>query len=178
MERVRQDLRPVLLDFPGYDRDGFFNQRLDLRLLVAQHVDGAAGVESADDHIDPSSPELPSQVEGAWKLIGLDSHQPHDKLDRRAPAPANDFFYGEFFCSLIKGDDLNSKVAEYTIAFYLFGQTVQDVERVAREHTFPEANHIAVIVVLGGFDQNNAEFLKRQLWRRLHDRLTTACKLA
>jgi len=72
MERVRQDLRPVLLDFPGYDRDGFFNQRLDIRFLVAQHVVGAAGVESADDDVDPGSAELPSQVEGPWKLVGLD----------------------------------------------------------------------------------------------------------
>jgi hypothetical protein len=74
MKRVRQDLRPVFLYFPGYDRDRFFNHRLDIGFLIAQHVDGAARVESADDHIDPGSAELPSQVEGPWKLVGLDSH--------------------------------------------------------------------------------------------------------
>ena len=53
---------------------------------------------------------------------------------------------------------------------------MQDVERVAREHAFPKANHIAVIVVLGGFDQNDAEFLERQLCSRLIDRLRPACE--
>jgi hypothetical protein len=40
---------------------------------------------------------------------------------------------------------------------------VQDVERVAREHAFAKANHITVVVVLGGLDQDDAEFLERQL---------------
>src|SRR5882724_3228398 len=177
MERVRQNFGPVILYFPGYDRDGFFNQRLDIGFLIAQHVDGAARVESADDHIDPGSAELSSQVEGPWKLVGLDSHQPDHKLGRTAPAPADNFFYREFFCSLVKGDDLYPKGAEYTTAFYLFGQTVQDVERVAREHAFPKANHITVVVVLGGFDQDDTEFFERQLWRWLPERIMPARKL-
>src|SRR5712692_6261493 len=178
MQRVRQNFGPVLLDFTGYDRDGFFNQRLDVGFLIAQHIDGAAGVESADDHIDPGSAELPSQIECPWKLVGLDPHQSHDKLRRGAPAPVDNFFYREFFRSLVKGDDLDPKIAEYATAFHLFGQTVQDVESVAREHTFPKANHITVVVVLGGFDQDDPEFFKRRLCRWLLDRLMPTCKLA
>src|SRR4030095_7837214 len=177
MERVRQNFGPVFLYFPGYDRDGFFNQRLDIGCLLTQHVDGAARVESAHDHIDPGSAELPSQIEGPWKLVGLDSHQSHDQLGGTVPAPADNFFYREFFCSLVKGDDLYTKGTEYATPFYLFGQTVQDVERVAREHAFPKANHITVVVVLGGFDQDNAEFFQRQLCRWLLERIMLAHKL-
>jgi hypothetical protein len=46
---------------------------------------------------------------------------------------------------------------------------VQDVKRVTREHAFPKANDIPVVVVLGGFDQDNAELPKP--WRRLGDQL-------
>ena len=74
VERVRQDLRPVLLDFAGYDRDGFFNQLLDVRFLLAQHVYGPARVESPHDDIDPGGPELSAQIKGPRKLIGLDPH--------------------------------------------------------------------------------------------------------
>src|ERR1700752_4961004 len=109
MERIRQNCGPAFLDFSRYDRDGFSNQRLDIGFLIAQHVDGAARMESAHDHIDPGSSELPSQVEGPWKLVGLDSHHPHHKLGRTAPAPADNFFYREFFCSLVKGNDLYIK---------------------------------------------------------------------
>ena len=135
-------------------------------------------MESADDHIDPGSAELPSQVEGPWKLVGLDSHQPHHKLGRTALAPGDNFFYRKFFCSLVKGDDLDSKIAEHATAFHLIGQTVQDVERVAREHAFPKANHITVVIVFGRLDQDDAEFFERQFWCWLVDRLTPACKLA
>src|SRR5438128_9539924 len=119
MEPIRQDLRPVLFDFPRYNRDRFFHRRLDIGFLLAQHVDRTTGMESADDHIDPGSAELPSQVEGPWKLVGLDSHQPHHKLGRTALAPGDNFFYRKFFCSLVKGDDLDSKIAEHATAFHL-----------------------------------------------------------
>src|ERR671931_2737597 len=127
MERVRENLRPVLLDLARHDRDGFFDQRLDVRLLLAQHIDGAAGVKSPDDHIDAGSAEPPSQVEGPWKLVGLDSNQSHDKLGRKAPAPADNLSYREFFRSLIEGDDLYFKIAERSAVFHRFGQTVQHV---------------------------------------------------
>ena len=107
MERVGQNLRPVFFDFAGYDRDGFFHQGLDVGFLIAQHVDGATGVEAADDDIDPGSAELPGQIECPWKLVGLDPHQPHDELGRRTPAPADNPSYRKFLRSLIKGDDLN-----------------------------------------------------------------------
>src|SRR5574341_1044079 len=96
MQRVGENFRPVLLDFSGYNRDRFSDQRLDLRFLLAQHVDSATGVESADDDIDPCGPELPGHVEGPWKLVGLDSHQSDDKLRSGAPAPADNFFTGSF----------------------------------------------------------------------------------
>src|SRR6476619_4471329 len=172
MKRVRQNFGPVLLYFAGHDRDGFFHQRFDLRFLLAQHVDRATGMKSTDDHIDAGSTELPSEIEGTWKLIGLDSHQPDDKLGGGAPTPTDYLFNRQFFCSLIKGDNFYIKIAEDAATFHVFGQAVQDIERVAREHAFPKPNHVTIVVVLGGFDQNDAEFFKRQLRRWLLEGLT------
>src|SRR6516164_10374743 len=112
MERIGQNLPPVLLDFTGYDRDGFFDQGLDVGFLIAQHVDGAAGVEAADDDIDPGSAKLPGEIECPWELVGLDSHQPHHQLGRGAPAPADNLSYRKAFGGLVKGDDLYGKIAE------------------------------------------------------------------
>ena len=99
-------------------------------------------------------------------------------LVRRLPAPADNLSYREFFRSLVKGDDLYRKVAEDAAVFHGFGQTVQNVEGVAREHAFPKANDIPVVVVLGGLDQNDAEFLKRRTGQWLGHRFMFSCKLA
>src|SRR6476620_5684859 len=121
MERIGQNLPPVVLDFTGYDGDGFFDQRLDVGLLIAQHIDGAAGVKAADDDSDPGSAKLAGQIEGPGKLVGLDPHQPHDEFGTRVPAPADNLSYREFLRSLVKGDDLYRKVAEYTAVFHGLG---------------------------------------------------------
>ncbi len=102
MESIRQNLRPVPFNLTGHDRNGFSYQSLDLRFLLAQHIDGTAGVKSSDDYIDTCRPELPGQVKGPWKLVGLDTHQPYDDLGRRATAPTYDFLYWELFCGLVK----------------------------------------------------------------------------
>src|SRR4030095_15810421 len=120
MERVGQNLRPVLFDFARYDGDGFFHQSLDVGLLIAQHVDGAAGVEAADDHIDPGSAELPGQIECPWKLIGSHPRYPRHECCGRTLAPADNLSYREFFRSFVKGNDLDLKVAEYTTFFHCF----------------------------------------------------------
>src|SRR4030095_16826060 len=124
MERVGQNLRPVLFDFARYDGNGFLHQSLNVGLLIAQHVDGAAGVEAADNHIDPGSAKLPGQIECPGKLVGLDPHQPHDELSSRTPAPADNLSDRKAFRSFVKGDDLYPKVAEYTAVFHLFRYTV------------------------------------------------------
>ena len=135
-------------------------------------------MKAADDDIDTGSAKLAGQIEGPGKLVGLDPHQPHDKLGRRAPAPADNLSYRKAFRSLVKGDDLYRKIAEHSTLFHGFGQTVQDVKRVAREHTFPKANDITLIVVLGGLDQNDAERLKPRLCSWLGDYFTITCRLA
>ncbi len=152
MERVSEDLSPVVFDFTGNDRNGFLHQRLDIRFLITQHIDRPTGVEAADNDIDSRGAKFSRQFEGPGKLVGLDSHQTHDELGRRAPAPANDFSYRKFLRGLVEGNDLDGEIAEYATSFHLLGQAMQDVERVAREDALPKTNHITVVVVLGGFD--------------------------
>src|SRR5215510_4163047 len=74
VEKIGEDLFPLALDFTGYDADGLANEFLDVRLLLAEHVDGAAGMEATDDDRDVFSPKAPCDVESAWKLVCLHSH--------------------------------------------------------------------------------------------------------
>ena len=51
-----------------------------------------------------------------------------------------------------------SELAEHTALFDIFGQAMENVERIARQHAFPKTNDVAVIVILGGLDQNDMKF--------------------
>src|SRR5262245_45703255 len=74
VEKIGKDLFPLTLDFAGHHADGFANELLNVRLLFSEHVDGAAGMEAADDDGDVFSPKAPCDVESPWKLICLHSH--------------------------------------------------------------------------------------------------------
>jgi len=82
------------------------------------------------------------------------------------------FFYWQLFRSFVKGDDLNIKVAEDAAALHLFGQTMQDIQRIARQHAFPKTNHIAIVVVFGRLDQDNSKLFERQRSRWLAQRFS------
>src|SRR5215475_2729833 len=74
VEKIGEDLLPLPLDFAPHHADRLAHELLDVRLLFAEHVDGAAGMEAADDDGDVFSPKGPCYVESAWKLICLHSH--------------------------------------------------------------------------------------------------------
>ena len=90
VEDVGQDALPVSLHLAGHDDDGLPEQRLDVRLLLGQHVDGPAGVEATHQDVEPVGTEFPPQVQGPGKLVGLDPDQPHHQLGGGLAGPPHD----------------------------------------------------------------------------------------
>src|SRR5262249_20859295 len=62
VEKIGEDLFPLTLDFTGYHADRLPNEFLNVRLLFAEHVDCAAGMEATDDDGDVFSPKVPCYV--------------------------------------------------------------------------------------------------------------------
>src|SRR5512143_13055 len=106
MEKIGQNHVPFAFDLSGHDAYRFSNQLLNVRLLLAQHVDGAAGVKTADDNGEPFRSERLGHIQGAWKLIGLDANQADQQLDSGLATPTNDFFERDFFSGLVKSYDI------------------------------------------------------------------------
>ncbi len=150
---------PLAFDFAGNHRNTFVQQFLYVRLLSAEHVDRAAGVKAAHDHGDALGFELTRHVEGAGKLIGLHADQANQQVGARLLAPANDFVDGNFFGGFIEGRHDDGQGAEHSAFPYVFGQAVQNIEGVARQHSFPEADDVTVVVVLRGLDQDDVELI-------------------
>ncbi len=174
MQKVCEDGFPFTFDFTGHDADAVAKKFLDLGLLVAQHIDGAAGMEAAHDHRDVFRAKQPRHVDGTGKLVGLHTDHAHQQFSARLLAPADNLFDRHFFGGFIEGGDFDVELAEQPALFDILGQAMQDVERVARQHAFPKTNQVAVIVILGRLDQNDMKFLAL-LQHRTH-RLPNACK--
>ena len=68
-EKIRQYPFPFAFDLTGNDADGFVHEFLDVRLLLAEHVDRAAGVKSADDDLDVLPAQNSRHVQGAGELV-------------------------------------------------------------------------------------------------------------
>lgn len=96
-------------------------------------------------------------MERPWELVGLNADEPYDELGVRPPAPPNDSLHGDFFSRLIEGRDRDLKITEHPVPFQIFGQAVQHIEGVAREHPLPKTYDVALLVVLGRFDQDDLE---------------------
>ena len=101
--------------------------------------------------------KLARHVDGAGKLIGLHADHADQQGGARFFAPTDDFAHRYLFGGFIEGGHFNVELAEYAPLFEIFGQAMQDVERIARQHAFPKSNQIAVIVVLGRLDQYDVE---------------------
>jgi hypothetical protein len=134
-------------------------------------------MESANDDVDPVSPELPTEVERPRELVRLNANEPYYELGVGPPAPPDDSLHGDFFSRLIEGRDLDLKITEHPVPFQILGQAVQHIESVAREHPLPKADDVPMVVVLGRFDQDDPEssdppLLGQPIVRR------RACKLA
>jgi len=122
--------------------------------------------------VDDNSPDGTGRLADAWaardgrvrvihragKLVGLHANQANEQRGAGLLAPANYFLERHFFRGLIEGRYFDGQVAENPARFDVLGQTVQNVEGVARQHSFPKANYVTVVVVLGRLDQNDMEF--------------------
>ena len=105
----------------------------------------------------PCGAKLSRHIDGAGKLIGLHADHANQQFGAGLFAPANDFADGYLFGGLVEGGHFNVELAEHSPFFDIFGQAMQHIERIARQHALPKADQIAVIVILGRLDQNDHE---------------------
>ncbi len=178
MQIIGENAFPFSLDFTGNNANALAVKLLDVGFLIAQHIDRAAGMKTAHDHRHARGSEGPGHVHGSGKLVGLDADEADQKLGAGLLAPANNFSERYFLRGLIKGRDFDRQGAEHLACFDVFGETVQHVERVARQDSLPKTDDISIIVILGGLDQNDMKFF--DFFQHRSHRLppASACKLA
>src|SRR5215813_13393881 len=66
---------------------------------------------------------------------------------------------GIFFCGFVEGRDFDWQLAKNSALLYVLSQTMEYVESIARQNTFPESNDVAIVVIFRRLDQNDMKFL-------------------
>ena len=149
---VGENAFPFSFDFAGNDADALAIELLNVRLLIAQHVDRAAGVKAAHDDGDPLGAENLCHVHGAGKLIGLDADQANEQFNVRRFAPADNFCRRHLFGGFIESSNVDRQGSENAPRLDVFGQAMEHVQSVARQDAFPKTDHVTFVVVFGRFD--------------------------
>ena len=112
MEKIGQDHLPFTFDFAGHHADGFTDQFLNIRLLLPEHVDGAAGMKAAHDNGDPGGAENARHVESAGKLVGLHADHTNQQSGAGLAAPAKYLIDGNFFGGFVEGRHFDGQIAK------------------------------------------------------------------
>ena len=97
---------------------------LNVGLLVAHHVDGAAGVEAPHNYVEPGRAKLPAHVQCSRILIGLNTHQSDNDFGSGMTAPADDFLDRDLLGGFIEPTDLDRHAAEDLTVLDRLGEAV------------------------------------------------------
>ncbi len=157
---IPQNALEVLLSLAGKDRDAQIQSLLDLRRHLGQHRETAADVEAADTHREPGGSQGSCEVNGPWKLVGLNTDQRHQPLAPSRPDLPDDPLRSDPAIGLVErgGDDVNL-VSEHPTVLAVEGKAVENRQRVRRDVRAEPLDHVSVVIVMGRFDQVEAKHL-------------------
>jgi hypothetical protein len=118
--------------------------------------------KSPDQDLQSSSPKTPGEVCGSRKLVRLDTDKRDDCPAAGTPVGPDDFVDRHFLYRIIQYLYSYFKiVAKNLAAIQIFSETAETGERVARQDTAQMADHIALIIVFGGLNQDNGKVFAR-----------------
>ena len=127
-----------------------------------------AGVTFA---VDPASPtekaienarraEAARDVHGAWKLIGLHSHQGDHATTAAASDPPRNTLRVDAGIGLVDGGDIDDDViAQHAALVAVQSQAIQHRQSIGRNRRTQPLNDVSVVVVVRWLDQDQGETL-------------------
>ena len=131
---IPEDALEVLLGLAGKDRDAQIQSLLDLRGHLGQHRETAADVEAADAHLDPGGSQASCEVNGPWKLVGLNADQRHQPPAPGSPDLPADLLRFDPAVGLVEsGDDDVDMVSEHPTVLAVQGEAVENRQRIRRD---------------------------------------------
>ena len=147
------------LGLAGVDRDA---ERLGLAQLgrhLGQHGDAAGAVKAADNDRYIGLAELTGEIQGARKLVGLDS----DQANQAAAGSANaldDLLAGNYRVGLVHRLELNLDIlAEHLVLRALGDQAVDRRQRVRGDRRAKPLNDVTVVVIVRWLNQDDKKSL-------------------
>lgn len=78
-----QQIREMVLGFAGEERDAQIQRLVQLGRPLGQHRQTAADMEATDGDLDTGGAEAACQVQGPWKLVGLNTHETDESMTDR-----------------------------------------------------------------------------------------------
>ena len=135
------------------------DQFLNFRRNAFRQGKHAADMESADQDLHPSGPELPRQVRRTRELVGLDSHQRDDGASVGKPVGPDDPLDGNLLNRVVDQLDrqFGFRAQQFSLRHVLC-EAGEASQRVAWEHASKMADDVTLVVVLGWLYKNDFDF--------------------
>ncbi len=147
----------MVFDLAEHERDARVDGLLALRRDGVRGGGRAADVKAAHHHVEAFGQKLPREVAGAHKLIGLHAGERDQHARARTPQLAAEPTRVDAVHSFVERQDPDRQRAERAVSHRIVRQSVEATERVARQRAAPVTDHVAVLVIAGGADQDNRQ---------------------
>ena len=154
-----QQLVEASLRFTGEERDAELHRVAKLRRNVRQHREATADVKPADADRDPGGDERPGDVHGARELVGLHADEADEPPSaRRADLPDDRVGPDAGVGLVLDGDADLDVLAQHPPRGAVEREPVQRRQRVRRDRRSEPLDDIALIIVVGGLNQEQLEY--------------------
>ena len=117
-------------------------------------------MKSPDQDLQTTSPKTPGNIGGSRKLVGLNT-------DKRDDCPASGALIGPddpvdryFLYRVVEDFDSHFKfVAKNLATIQILSETMETGKRIVRQDAAPMADYVPLVIVFGGFNQDNGKAL-------------------
>jgi hypothetical protein len=159
-----QESLETLFRLAGEEDDPQIERLLQFRRQFLQHRHATADMEPADGDWHALGSKLPRDSHRARKLVGLDPRQAYDAGVARALDAFGDLFNRNPDVHLVIGVDLDGDVLAQDAAFSaILRDGVDGSHGIRGNPGLPPLNDIAVLVVMGRFDDFDVKCRDRPL---------------
>ena len=127
---------------------------MDLGWNFRQHGEAAAYVKPPNAHRYIRSAQRSGNVHGAWKLVRLHANERHQPTFAARPNGARHTLRPDARVDLVLNGDLDFHlVAEHSTVDALARDAIQGRKRIGRDDRSHPLDDVTIIIVMGGFDQ-------------------------
>ncbi len=148
--------------FAGKNGDAKLAGAIEIDGGAVEHGNAAGDVKAADDDRNAGGAERPRDVERAGILVGLHTDEPDHAETIRRPETAQQL--GDIDPGIGLIDDVDNDIdvgSEHAAPRAIERHAMQRGQRIRRHQSAPPADDVAVIVIVRGFDEHDAETAPR-----------------